>query len=153
MLLVVLEAVLQVILEPIVYAYVDFVRSLASGRDLKKRTALFLKILCAIVTLLALFFILLGIFWCLDELPFRIYGIILLVVGCCIVLLHCALAFAARLNRKQEEENEENGEEESSEEDEQGEEGNEPAPLVCQVDNMDVMIGKDSLFPDDEKWK
>ena len=58
-----LEIVLQIILEPIIYAYVDFVQSLMPEKKLKAWQRNLLMCLCVLVLFISLMLIIVGIFF------------------------------------------------------------------------------------------
>lgn len=87
-----LEIVLQIILEPIVYAYVDFVQTLMPDKKLKSWQRNLLMCLCVLVIFISFMLILVGIFFCLDEEPFKTAGIIMLITGVAIMVIQCLLA-------------------------------------------------------------
>ena len=90
-----LEFVLQIILDTIIYAYVDFVQSLMPEKKLKAWQRNLLMCLCVLVLFISLMLIIVGIFFCLDEEPFRTAGIIMLITGVAITVIQCLLALVA----------------------------------------------------------
>ena len=76
-----MELLLQLILEPLFYAYYDLVDCFIVDKQLKKWQEYLLKILCLVISLISFFLVLIGCFWITDTEPFNKYGLIFLIVG------------------------------------------------------------------------
>ena len=87
-----MEILLHIVLEPLFYAYYSLVESIFGENRIKKSIENFLKILCLIVSGISLMLIIIGIFWLLDDEPFKTYGLIMLIVGASIILIHILIA-------------------------------------------------------------
>lgn len=94
-----MEILLQIILEPMFYAYFDLVESIIGGKKLKKWQEHLLKISCLIVFIIAFFLILIGAFWVNDAAPFKTYGIIFLIIGSIIIFAHFLIGLFVGTNR------------------------------------------------------
>ena len=94
-----MEILLQIILEPMFYAYFDLVESLIGGKKLKKWQEHLLKISCLIVFIIAFFLVLIGAFWVNDAAPFKTYGIIFLITGSIILFAHILIGLFVGTNR------------------------------------------------------
>ena len=83
-----MELLLQLILEPLFFAYYDLVDCFIGDKQLKKWQEYLLKILCLVISLISFFLVLIGSFWITDTEPFNKYGLIFLIVGGTILLVH-----------------------------------------------------------------
>ena len=99
--------ILEFILEPLFFAYYDLVDSFIGSKQLKKWQEYLLKILCLVISLSSLFLVLIGSFWITDAEPFNKYGLILLIVGGTILLLHILIGMFVGVNHFVEEKREE----------------------------------------------
>lgn len=126
-----MELLLQLILEPLFFAYYDLVDSFIGDKQLKKWQEYLLKILCLVVSLISFFLILIGSFWITDAEPFNKYGLIFLIVGGIILFIHILIGLFVGVNHFVEEKREENFLEFEKIE------GNEPTPQIyyIEVDN------------------
>lgn len=88
-----MEILLYIILEPLFFVYYDFVDDIIGEKKLKKWQEYLLKALCLIVSLCAIFMVIIGAFWLADTQPFQSYGKVLLIVGTVILLLHLIVGF------------------------------------------------------------
>lgn len=122
---------MQIILEPLCFAYFDLVECFFQDKKLKKRNEYFLKIFCAVVSFVCVFLIILGAFWINDASPFKTYGTVMLIVGSSVLSIHVVLALFAGANRL--------SEEKRSEEllDNQSYEKNEPTPIIQYIETED----------------
>ena len=102
-----MELLLQLILEPLFFAYYDLVDSFIGDKQLKKWQEYLLKILCLIISLTSLFFVLIGSFWVTDLEPFKNYGLILLIVGGSILFINILIGLFVGVNHFVEEKREE----------------------------------------------
>ncbi|MBO5211997.1 MAG: hypothetical protein J6B60_00480 [Clostridia bacterium] len=90
-----MEILLQIILEPLFFAYYDLFNRFIDNKHLKKWQEYFLKILCLVVSLTAILLLIIGAFWIIDTEPFKTYGLVCLIVGGCILLIHILIALFA----------------------------------------------------------
>ena len=136
----VIEVLLTIIFEPIIYIYLDIVQSIIPDKKLKKWQGNFLKVLCAFVTFLSLMLVILGIVWCLDEKPFKTYGTIMLIIGCSVIFLHIILTFFICLKNKlkSQETTTDDSKNDRSEESVEKFENKEPTPIVCYIDDDEL---------------
>ena len=123
-----MEIILQIILEPMFYAYYDLVDNFIDGKKLKKWQEYLLKISCLIVFIIAFFLVLIGAFGVNDVEPFKTYGIIFLVVGGIILFIHILIGLFVGTNHFVEEKRKE--EVLYNEKNEE----NEPTPHIYYVD-------------------
>ncbi|MBQ2717644.1 MAG: hypothetical protein IJF75_03480 [Clostridia bacterium] len=101
-----LEILLHIIFEPLYLAYSDLVESFVDGKNLKKWQENLLKISCLIVSFISLLLIIIGCFWVTDVQPFKTYGIIFLVVGNVVILIHILIGLFSRTKRLKKEKRE-----------------------------------------------
>lgn len=123
-----MEILLQIILEPMFYAYYDLVDSFIDCKKLKKWQEYLLKISCLVVFIIAFFLVLIGVFWVNDVDPFKTYGIIFLVVGGIILFIHILIGLFVGTNHFVEEERKEEVLYNKKSEE------NEPTPQIYYVD-------------------
>ena len=102
-----MEILLQIILEPLFFAYFDLVESCIDGARLKKWQEYLLKISCLVVSLISFLLILVGAFWVTDVEPFKTYGVIFLIIGIVVISVHILVGLFAATNHFNEEEMEE----------------------------------------------
>ena len=102
-----MEILLQIILEPLFFAYYDLVKSFIDDKQLKKWQEYLLKISCLIVSLTSFFLVLIGVFWITDVQPFKTYGIIFLIIGGAILFAHILIGLFVGTNHFVEEKREE----------------------------------------------
>ncbi len=93
-----MEIVLQIISEPLFFAYYDLFESLFEDKQLKKRQEYLLKISCLIVSLISVFLVLIGAFWVSDIEPFRTCGVIFLIIGGVFLSAHILIGLFAGTN-------------------------------------------------------
>lgn len=93
-----MEILLQIILEPIFFAYFDLVQKIFEGKKIKKGLEYFLKILCAVISFTSFMLVILGAFWITDKAPFKTYGTIMLIIGVCILFIHIIIGLFAGIN-------------------------------------------------------
>ena len=102
-----MEFLLQIILEPLFFAYFDLVENFTDGKKLKRWQEYLLKIACVIVSTVAIILVLIGLFWIFDVEPFKTCGINFLVIGGSILFIHILIGLFAGANnfveRKREE--------------------------------------------------
>ncbi len=137
---VLLEILLWLILEPMMYAYVDFIKGVMPQKTFKKRQTNLLIILCMSMFIVALFLIIIGIFWSSDKPPFNTYGRIMSIVGASIILIHIILSIIAHFLKedvadKIDEKDLETVETDNIEPVVIDKEYREPAPIVYQMSN------------------
>ncbi len=102
-----MELLLQLILEPLFFAYYDLVDCFIGDKQLKKWQEYLLKILCLVISLISFFLVLIGSFWITDTEPFNKYGLIFLIVGGSILLVHILIGLFVGVNHFVEEKREE----------------------------------------------
>lgn len=102
-----MELLLQLILEPLFFAYYDLVDCFIGDKQLKKWQEYLLKILCLVISLISFFLVLIGSFWITDTEPFNKYGLIFLIVGGTILLVHILIGLFVGVNHFVEEKREE----------------------------------------------
>ena len=102
-----MELLLQLILEPLFFAYYDLVDSFIGDKKLKRWQEYFLKILCLVVSLISFFLVLIGSFWIADVEPFNNYGLIFLIVGGSVLFIHILIGLFVGVNHFVEEKREE----------------------------------------------
>ncbi len=88
---------LHVILEPLFFAYYDLFNHFIDGRKLKKWQEYLLKICCLVVSVTAIFMVLIGAFWLADE-KFKTYGLVLVIVGASVLLIHVIIGLFVGTN-------------------------------------------------------
>ena len=93
-----MEILLQIILEPIFYAYYDLVDHFIDDKKLKKWQEYLLKFSCLIVFMISFFLVLIGAFWIADAEPFKTYGTIFLIVGGIVLLIHILIGLFVGTN-------------------------------------------------------
>lgn len=93
-----MELLLQLILEPLFFAYYDLVEFFISDKQLKKWQEYLLKIFCLIISSISFFLVLIGSFWITDVDPFRKYGLIFLIVGGTILFIHILIGLFVGVN-------------------------------------------------------
>lgn len=93
-----MEIFLQIILEPLFFAYYDLVDNFIVDKKLKRWQEVLLKISCLIVSLSSIFLVLIGVFWVTDVEPFRTYGIIFLIIGGVILFVHILIGLFVGTN-------------------------------------------------------
>lgn len=93
-----MEFLLQIILEPLFFAYYDLVESFTDDQKMKKWQEYLLKISCLITSLISFFLILIGAFWVADAQPFKTYGVIFLIVGGIILFIHILIGLFVGTN-------------------------------------------------------
>ena len=93
-----MELLLQLILEPLFFAYYDLVDYFVGDKQLKKWQEYLLKILCFVISFISCFLVLIGSFWITDTEPFNKYGLIFLIVGGTILLLHILIGLFVGVN-------------------------------------------------------
>ena len=93
-----MEILLQLILEPLLFAYYHLVDSFIGAKQLKKWQEYLLKILCFVISFISCFLVLIGSFWITDTEPFNKYGLIFLIVGGTILLLHILIGLFVGVN-------------------------------------------------------
>lgn len=90
---------MHIILEPLLYAYVDLVEYRLSTKKLKTWQKNLLMCLCVVVIFISFMLIIMGILFCLDE-EDRTAGIAMLAVGVVALVVQCILAVFSYLARK-----------------------------------------------------
>ena len=132
-----MELLLQLILEPLFFAYYDLVYSFIDDKQLKKWQEYLLKISCLVISLISFLLVLIGSFWVTDVEPFNKYGLTFLIVGGTILLVHIFIGLFVGVNHFVEEKREEVLDYEKREEDfldyEKFEE-DEPTPQVYYIE-------------------
>ena len=93
-----MEILLQIILEPLFFAYYDLVEYFIDGKEMKKWQEYLLKISCLIISLTSFFLVLIGSFWVTDVNPFKTYGIIFLIVGGVVLFAHIIIGLFVGTN-------------------------------------------------------
>ena len=94
-----MEFFLEIILEPILYAYFDFFEGLIGCNRLKKWQENLLIIASSVVFAISAILVIIGIFWAIDAEPFKTYGKVLLIVGVCVLLIHISFALLFGIKR------------------------------------------------------
>ena len=102
-----MELLLQLILELSLFTYYDLVDSFIGDKQLKKWQEYLLKILCFVVSLISFFLVIIGSIWINDVEPFNKYGLIFLIVGGTIILVHILIRLLVNVNHFVEEKREE----------------------------------------------
>ena len=87
-----MEFFLELFLEIILYTYFDFVQGFFEEKRLKPWLKYLLAVICFLVTLGAVFLIIIGIVFCVDETLDSTAGTIMLIVGSVVLLIHILLA-------------------------------------------------------------
>lgn len=93
-----MEILLQIVLEPLFFAYYDLVEYFMDGKEMKKWQEYLLKISCLIISLTSFFLVLIGSFWVTDVNPFKTYGIIFLIVGGVVLFVHIIIGLFVGTN-------------------------------------------------------
>lgn len=91
------EALFQAILEPIVYAYFDFIQILIPHKKLKRWQKNLCLILCGSMFLISAFLIICGVFWSFDKEPFKTYGTAMWIIGASVIFINIVLAAVAHI--------------------------------------------------------
>ena len=94
-----MEILLQILLEPIFFAYLDLVEKFLGSKHLKSWQTNLLKVLCLSVSVVSIFLVIIGIFFIMDTQPFITYGKIMLIIGGSILLIHVLIAIFVGANR------------------------------------------------------
>lgn len=87
-----MEILLQLILEPMCYAYVEFIENIYIDKKLSKKLEIFLKILCFVLSFIALMFVIIGSIWTTNEPRLKTHGVVLLILGIFVLLVHIIIA-------------------------------------------------------------
>lgn len=95
-----MEILLEAVLELFLYVYVDLIESFLDEISLKKWQRICLIILCFTLSVGSILLVLIGAFWVIDNQSLKTWGIIFLVVGGCILLIHILLGLFARVHHK-----------------------------------------------------
>lgn len=94
-----MEIFLQIILEPIFYAYYDLAENFTDCKKLKKWQEHLLKISCLIVFIIAFFLVLIGgVFVANDIDSFKTCGIVFLIIGGIILFVHILIGLFVGTN-------------------------------------------------------
>lgn len=97
-----MEIIVEFFLEISVYAYAEAFEAIFDEVSLKKWQEILLKVLCAIFSMGSLVLVLIGMMLLTSDHPFKMKGLILLVVGVCILFIHVVLGLFARAHHKAE---------------------------------------------------
>ena len=122
-----MEIILQIILEPMLFAYSDLAESLIEDKKLSRRAEIILKILCFVVFLSAFFAAVTGAFLLADPGEFRCAGKVLLISGGIVLAIHILISLFCGGNRFVEERRKEETE------DREAYEKTEPEPIVRDI--------------------
>lgn len=122
-----MELILQIILEPMLFAYSDLAERVIEDRKLSRPAEIVLKILCLAVFLSAFFAAVIGASLLSDPGESRCAGKVLLISGGCVLAIHILISLFCGGNRFVEERRKKEAE------DREAYEKNEPEPIVRDI--------------------
>lgn len=122
-----MEFFLELFFEIILYTYFDFVQGFFEEKRLKPWLKCLLAVICFLISFGAIFLIIIGIVFCVDETLDSTAGTIMLIVGSVVLLIHILLAVFSHAIRAE-------NREEEREEDVPQEKSEEPEPIVSHWD-------------------
>lgn len=153
------EAILQVIFEPIVYAYFDFIQVLIPQKKLKRWQKNLCLILCGSMFFISVLLIMCGISFSVDDEPFKTYGSVMWITGASIIFINTVLAIIAHILKDEEDANINENIDESAAKTIEGQDSMEESYMEESYDELDIQINDNNeptpiiYFIDDDELK